>query len=257
MPLVRLHRLLAEAGIASRRGAERLIQEGRVSLNGRRVTELGVHADRERDRITVDGRALPRPEPKRYVLLYKPPGYLTTRSDPRGRRGVFDILPDLGARLHSVGRLDQDAEGLLLLTNDGDVTYRLTHPRHGVSRVYHVLVEGQAAPPALAALERGVILEDGPARVARATRLRTGGAGTIWLRLTLTEGRYREVKRLCRAVGLRVRRLIRVAFGPIALGDLRPGAWRELSPAEVRALQAHGEPGEPDRPCGKESAPVY
>jgi 23S rRNA pseudouridine2605 synthase len=155
---------------------------------------------------------------------------------------VFDLLPDLGVRLHPVGRLDVDAEGLLLFTNDGAMTFRLTHPRHQVDRVYHVLVEGRVTDDALARLSRGVMLEDGPARVMAASLLRRVGPQGAWLVLTLREGRYHEVKRLCRAVGLRVRRLIRVAFGPLRLGRLRPGQWRELDPTEVRRLGARGQP---------------
>jgi len=209
-------------------------------VNGRTVAELGARADPARDRIEVDGQPIARAEPKRYVLLHKPPGYLTTREDPRGRPRVFDLVPGLGVRLHPVGRLDYDAEGLLLLTNDGALTYRLTHPRHGVARVYHVLVEGRADAATIGALRRGVVLEDGPARVEAGRVLRPAGAGAAWLELTLREGRYREVKRLCRAVGLRVRRLVRVAFGPLRLGRLPPGSWRELSPREVAALAAPG-----------------
>jgi 23S rRNA pseudouridine2605 synthase len=153
---------------------------------------------------------------------------------------VFDLVPDLGVRLHSVGRLDLDAEGLLLLTNDGELTYRLTHPRHGVRRVYHVLVEGRLDSAVLEALERGVVLEDGPARVERARLLRPEGDGRQWVELSLAEGRYREVKRLCRAVGLVVQRLRRVAFGPLRLGDLPSGQWRELTAIEVTRL---GGPG--------------
>ena len=172
MPPVRLHKLIAEAGIASRRAAERLIAEGRVRVNGVAVMELGAHADPAQDRIEVDGRPLPRVELKRYVLLHKPRGFLTTRDDPRGRPRVFDLVPELGVRLHSVGRLDFDAEGLLLLTNDGALTFHLTHPRHGVRRVYHVLVEGRVDPGVLATLERGVVLEDGPGRSEPGARLR-------------------------------------------------------------------------------------
>jgi 23S rRNA pseudouridine2605 synthase len=259
----RLQKLLAEAGIASRRGAERLIQSGRVRVNGEVVVELGAQADPERDRISVDGGEIGCAEPKRYVLLHKPAGYLTTREDPRGRPRVYDLLPDLGVRLHSVGRLDYDAEGLLLLTNDGDLTYRLTHPRHAVPRVYHVWVDGRADGTVLAALRQGVVLEDGPARAEEVVvlsgpgrppggggRVRTregvpGGArrpgGPAWLALTLREGRYREVKRLCRAVGLRVRRLVRVAYGPLRLGRLAPGSWRDLTPGELAALRGAGE----------------
>jgi len=240
MPSVRLHKLLADAGVASRRAAERLIVTGRVRVNGVPVIELGAHADPARDRVEVDGRPIPSAEPKRYVLLHKPRGFLTTREDPRGRPRVFDLVPELGVRLHSVGRLDFDAEGLLLLTNDGALTYHLTHPRHGVRRVYHVLVEGRLDPDVLAALARGVVLEDGPARVDQARRLRGAGAGLHWIELSLSEGRYREVKRLCRAVGLGVQRLRRVAFGSLELGELPSGQWRELTPVEVERLVAGG-----------------
>jgi 23S rRNA pseudouridine2605 synthase len=236
--VIRLQKLLAEAGIASRRGAERLIEEGRVSVNGVPVVELGARADPERDRIAVDGREIRRPEPKRYVVLHKPPGYLTTREDPRGRPRVFDLLPDLGLRLHSVGRLDYDAEGLLLLTNDGDLTYRLTHPRYGVARTYRVLVAGPVDERVLARLRRGVLLEDGPARADEARRVGRNTGGQAWLALTLREGRYREVKRLCRAVDLRVVRLVRVAYGPLRLGRLLPGGWRNVSRGELAALRA-------------------
>jgi pseudouridine synthase len=188
----------------------------------------------------VDGQALPHRERKRYILVHKPPGYLTTQKDLRGRPRVFDLIPDLGVRLHAVGRLDYDAEGLLLLTNDGALTYRLTHPRHGIPRVYHVLVEGRGDTSTLDALRQGVMLEDGPARAESVQRLGLAGHGT-WLALTLREGRYREVKRLCRAVGLPVRRLVRVAFGPLRLGRLAPERWRELGDREVAALYGVGE----------------
>jgi 23S rRNA pseudouridine2605 synthase len=240
MPPVRLHKLLAQAGVASRRAAERLIVEGRVYVNGVPVVELGAHADPEQDRIEVDGRRLPQAEPKRYVLLHKPRGYLTTREDPRGRPRVFDLVPQLGVRLHPVGRLDYDAEGLLLLTNDGTLTFRLTHPRHGVRRVYHVLVAGRLGPDTLPSLQRGVVLEDGPARVDRARILGEAAGGRHWVELQLSEGRYREVKRLCRAVGLVVERLRRVAFGTLELGGLPEGEWRELGDDEVARLSAGG-----------------
>ena len=240
MPPVRLHKLLAEAGVASRRAAERLIAAGRVRVNGVPVVEPGSQADPLRDTVEVDGRPLPRAEPKRYVLLHKPRGYLTTREDPRGRPRVFDLVPELGVRLHSVGRLDFDAEGLLLLTNDGDLTFRLTHPRHGVRRVYHVLVEGPprydgAGGAGARGRPRG---RAGTGRGGAPAARRRGGAH--WIELSLAEGRYREVKRLCRAVGLVVERLRRVAFGPLQLGSLGPGQWRELTPAEVARITSPG-----------------
>lgn len=241
--MIRLQKLLAEAGVASRRAAERLIESGRVSVNGVPVVELGARADPERDRIAVDGRDIRRPGPKRYVVLHKPPGYLTTREDPRGRPRVFDLLPDLDVPLHSVGRLDYDAEGLLLLTNDGDLTYRLTHPRYGVARTYHVLVAGTVDERVLARLRRGVLLEDGPARADEARRVGRNTGGQAWIALTLREGRYREVKRLCQAVDLRVVRLVRVAYGPLRLGRLLPGGWRNVSRSELTALRADS-PGE-------------
>jgi 23S rRNA pseudouridine2605 synthase len=240
MPPVRLHKLLAEAGVASRRAAERLIVAGRVRVNGVPVVELGAHADPARDRVEVDGRPIPGAEPKRYLLLHKPRGYLTTREDPRGRPRVFDLVPELGVRLHPVGRLDYDAEGLLLLTNDGALTFRLTHPRHGVPRVYHVLVAGRLGPETLQALQRGVVLEDGLARVDGARLLDAVPGGRHWVELQLSEGRYREVKRLCRAVGLAVERLRRVAFGSLELGDLSEGQWRELEAEEIEGLAPDG-----------------
>ncbi|MBI3455121.1 MAG: rRNA pseudouridine synthase [Candidatus Rokubacteria bacterium] len=247
---VRLQKLIAQAGIASRRGAERLIRAGRVRVNGHPIWDPATQADPERDRISVDGQEIRSTQPKRYVLLHKPAGYLTTREDPRGRPRVFDLLPDLGVRLHPVGRLDYDAEGLLLLTNDGALTYRLTHPRHAVPRTYHVCVEGRADPATLGALRRGVLLEDGPARAEDVRWIREAGAGKAWLALTLREGRYREVKRLCRAVGLGVCRLVRVALGPLRLGRLAPGRWRELTRREAAALGC-GEAvtPRPGRPC--------
>ncbi len=243
MPPVRLHKLLAEAGIASRRAAERLIVAGRVRVNGVAVTELGAHADPERDRSRSTGGRSREPSRSATSCSTSPRGSSPPVRTPRGRPLVFDLVPDLGVRLHSVGRLDFDAEGLLLLTNDGALTFHLTHPRHGIRRVYHVLVEGRLDADVLAALERGVVLEDGPGRVDRARRLGSPGDGPHWVELALSEGRYREVKRLCRAVGLAVRRLRRVAFGSLELGELPSGQWRELAPAEVKRLAA-ARPGD-------------
>jgi pseudouridine synthase len=233
----RLSKILAEAGLASRRGSERLIAEGRVAVNGQTVTAQGTTADPARDRITVDGRPLGAPEPKRYVLLNKPRGFLTSRIDPRGRPVVLDFVREERVRLFPVGRLDFDAEGLLLLTNDGDLAQRLLHPRFGMRRVYEVEVEGRVGAAALPRWARGVTLRDGPAKASE-VRLLSRTRNTTWLRLSFTEGRYREVKRFCQALGHRVVRLRRVQFGPLRLGRLAPGATRPLTPAELARLGA-------------------
>ena len=233
----RLSKILAEAGLASRRGSERLIAEGRVAVNGQTVMAQGTTADPARDRITVDGRPLGAPEPKRYVLLNKPRGFLTSRIDPRGRPVVLDFVREERVRLFPVGRLDFDAEGLLLLTNDGDLAQRLLHPRFGMRRVYEVEVEGRVGAAALPRWARGVALRDGPAKASE-VRLLGRTRNTTWLRLSFTEGRYREVKRFCQALGHRVVRLRRVQFGPLRLGRLRPGAIRPLTSAELARLGA-------------------
>jgi pseudouridine synthase len=233
----RLSKILAEAGLASRRGSERLIADGRVAVNGKTVTAQGTTADPARDRITVDGRPLGAPEPKRYVLLNKPRGFLTSRIDPRGRPVVLDFVREERVRLFPVGRLDFDAEGLLLLTNDGDLAQRLLHPRFGMRRVYEVEVEGRVGAAALPRWARGVTLRDGPAKASE-VRLLSRTRNTTWLRLSFTEGRYREVKRFCQALGHRVVRLRRVQFGPLRLGRLAPGATRPLTPAELARLGA-------------------
>ncbi|MBI2152483.1 MAG: rRNA pseudouridine synthase [Candidatus Rokubacteria bacterium] len=231
----RLSKILAEAGLASRRGSERLIAEGRVTVNGRTVTTQGATADPERDRVAMNGRPIPAVEPKRYVLLNKPRGYLTTRSDPRGRPVVLDLVKHERARLFPVGRLDFDAEGLLLLTNDGALAQRLLHPRFGIERVYEVEVEGRVSAAEVPRWERGVTLPDGPA-TPRAVRLLRRTQASTWLRVVFTEGRYREVKRFCQALGHRVVRLRRVGFGPLRLGNLAPGVARALSAAELARL---------------------
>ncbi len=237
MAKLRLNKILAQAGLSSRRGADRLITDGRVAVNGAVTRELGTQADPERDVVTVDGRPLPGAEAKHYLILHKPAGYVTTVSDPRGRPVVADLVRDVDARLYPVGRLDWDAEGALLMTNDGALTHRLLHPRYGLPRVYEAEVEGQVAPRALERWRRGVVLDDGPARPLEVEILH-GGRDATALRLTFAEGRKHEVKRYCAALGHRVTRLRRVAFGPVALGDLPRGRYRRLTPKEVSALRA-------------------
>jgi pseudouridine synthase len=235
MASLRLNKILAQAGLASRRAADRLIAEGRVAVNGVVMREAGTLADPERDRIAVDGRPLPAPERTLYVLLNKPRGYLTTRSDPQGRPVVTDLVP-LPARLFPVGRLDADVEGVLLLTNDGALTHRLLHPRYGLARLYEADVAGAVARGDLGRWRRGVTLDDGPA-VPAAVELIRSGPDRSRLRLTFTEGRKHEVKRYCEALGHRILGLRRIAFGPLALGSLRVGAWRPLTPAEIARLR--------------------
>jgi 23S rRNA pseudouridine2605 synthase len=228
---VRLQKYLAQAGVASRRQSETLIVSGRVRVNGVVVTELGTRVEPERDVVEVDGRPV-RSASTEWVVLHKPVGYLSTRSDPQGRRTLYELLPPQLRRLFYVGRLDRDSEGLILLTNDGDVAHRMMHPRHGIEREYEVDVATPLADDVLRQLLRGVELDDGPARAARARRL-----APARLALTLREGRKREVRRMLEAAGHRVVRLRRVRYGPIRLGALPAGRWRHLSAEEIAALQ--------------------
>ncbi len=199
--------------------------------------ELATLADPDVDLVTVDGAPLPRSESLRYLLLHKPRGYVTTVKDPQGRPVVTDLVPD-DVRLYPVGRLDADVEGALLLTNDGTLTHRLLHPRYAVPRVYEAQVEGVVRAGDLARWRRGVALEDGPAVPLAVEILGRADGGSTRMQLTFTEGRKHEVKRFCEALGHRVVRLRRVAFGPIALGHLRPGQWRSLTTREVAQLRA-------------------
>lgn len=233
----RLQKVLARAGLGSRRACEDLVREGRVTVNGR-VATLGDRVDPLVDRVEVDGARVPLDPELRYLALHKPRGVVTTASDPQGRPDVSRYYPE-GVRVFPVGRLDRDTEGLLLLTNDGELANRLLHPRYGVEREYLAEVEGRPTDRVLATLRRGVELEDGPARAASARRVE-GAGGRGALRIVMTEGRKHEVRRLLAAVGLPVRRLVRVRVGPIRLGRLSPGEVRELDPAEVRELLRGG-----------------
>ena len=235
---VRLQKYLSRAGVASRRKSEELMRQGRVRVNGRIVTAMGVRIEPGKDRVEVDGEPVGLP-PERWILLHKPPGYVTTRKDPRGRPTVYDLLPDAAREegLRYVGRLDRNTEGLLLLTNQGDAVHGLTHPSNEVPREYRTWVTGVPTPGALERLRKGVELEDGPARAEEVRLLREKGDRAL-VGLVLREGRKREVRRMLRAVGHPVRRLRRIRFGPLELGDLPRGEWRELKPGEIRALKA-------------------
>jgi 23S rRNA pseudouridine2605 synthase len=211
------------------------MRQGRVRVNGVAVTSLGTRVDPDRDRVEVDGRPVGRPS-VRWIAFHKPADALTTRADPHGGRTVYDLLPEELGALRYVGRLDRDTEGLLLLSNDGDLIHRLTHPARGVEREYHAGVVGHPARDTLARLTLGVELDDGPARALRARALEDEADGGV-LALVLAEGRKREVRRMLQAVHHPVRWLRRVRFGPVRLGDLPRGAWRELGPEEVAELR--------------------
>lgn len=234
MPEERLQRALARAGHGSRRSSEELIAAGRVTVNGR-VATLGDKVDTARDTVTVDGATLNLDPSMRYFALHKPVGVVTTMADPQGRQDLRGFLPAEGPRVFPVGRLDRDSEGLLLLTNDGELANRLLHPSFGVEKEYLAEVEGTPSDRQLARVRRGVDLEDGPAHALAARAVAaSGGRGAV--RLVMAEGRKREVRRLLAAVGLPVTRLIRLRVGPVVLGGLAPGALRELDPDEVRGL---------------------
>jgi len=249
---MRLHRALARAGVASRRKAEQLIAAGRIRVNGE-PAHLGQVIDPDADRVTLDGMSISvAASPAVWLVLHKPAGVMTTRSDPRGRTTVFDLVDDIPGLVY-VGRLDFDTEGVLLLTTDGEAAHRLTHPSRGVEREYRATVTGDA-PAAASRARRGILLHDGmvtPTRVeaspAQGPGASRGGggeglagrAGRRWyFDVVLTEGRKREVRRLCRALGLRVERLVRVRFGPVHLGRLPAGEVRPLRGAERAALEA-------------------
>jgi 23S rRNA pseudouridine2605 synthase len=235
VPAERLQRLLARGGYGSRRACEQLIVEGRVTLNGT-VATLGDRADPAGDDVRVDGLAVNLDPNVRYYALHKPAGVVTTMRDPQGREDVRGYLPGEGPRVFPVGRLDRDTEGLLLLTNDGELANALTHPRFGVEKEYLAEVEGVPTAKHAGRLQRGVELEDGYARAKRARVAgRAGERGA--LRVVMTEGRKREVRRMLAAVGLPVVRLVRVRVGPVRLGDLPPGERRELTHDEVVALR--------------------
>jgi 23S rRNA pseudouridine2605 synthase len=234
----RLQKIISQAGVASRRAAEKLIAEGRVTINGQTVREMGTKADPARDDIRVDGRRVKSAKRLRYILLYKPAGYVTTRSDPERRRTVIDLLNGVREYVYPVGRLDYDTEGLLLLTNDGDLAARLTHPRHGVERTYEARVAGMPDDEAIDRLRRGIPLDGRrtlPADVSLLNKGRRDREGV--LAIIIREGRNRQVRRMCEAVGHPVRKLIRVGIGPLSDRGLKPGSWRELTPQELRVLK--------------------
>jgi 23S rRNA pseudouridine2605 synthase len=231
----RLQKVLAAAGLGSRRQCEDLITSGRVEVDRKVVTQLGTRVDPDRQAVRVDGQSLVLGR-RVYYALNKPKGVVSTNRDPAGRPRVIDLVPAHGSRLFAVGRLDLSSEGLILLTNDGELANRLTHPRYGVSKTYRVQVAGRPGAEVLAQLRRGVHLAEGLAR-AEQVEIRSHQKESTWLEMVLREGRNREIRRLLAHVGHKVMRLVRIAVGPVSLGKLPPGAYRRLLSDEVRQLR--------------------
>ena len=243
----RIQKILSRAGVASRRAAERVMAEGRVTVNGEVVKEMGARADLATDDIRVDGVRVRPTQQRVYLLLNKPKGIVTTRRDPEGRRTVMDLVPAVPG-LFPVGRLDVTTEGLILLTNDGEFAQRVSHPRYEVSRVYHAKVRGVPTAETLGRLRKGVRVEGERLGVDRARVLE--GDNNAWLELTLHEGKHHEVRRLLEAVGHPVSKLKRVALGPLTARGLEPGAFRPLTDAEVRRFTPAAAPAARRRPAG-------
>jgi 23S rRNA pseudouridine2605 synthase len=234
-PSERLHKILARAGVASRRKSEDLIRQGRVTVNGQVVTELGTKVDADRDEIRVDGQRISAAPAHVYVMLNKPRGFLSTMEDPRGRKALDDLV-SAPVRLYPIGRLDVASEGLILLTDDGELANLLTHPRYKHDKEYQVLVNGHPSEKTLDAWQRGVILDGKPTAPARVNVIRTDKDSTL-LRAVMYEGRKRQIRRVAALLGHPVRELTRVRMGPLQLGALEPGQWRYLTVKEIRDLE--------------------
>ncbi|HEX6095429.1 MAG TPA: pseudouridine synthase [Thermoanaerobaculia bacterium] len=249
MQLERLQKIIAHAGFASRREAESMIREGRVTVNGRVVTELGSKADPAHDHIKVDGKLITRAETHRYILLYKPKEVMTTVDDPQGRRTVIDLIKGVRERIYPVGRLDFHSEGLILLTNHGELAHMLTHPQHGWVKTYHVKVRGVPEQRLIEKLERGITIEGKRTLPCEIQRLKTTGkgddAGNSWFEVKLREGRTQQIRKMFKAMGHPVSKLRRVAIGPLSDPRLGPGDYRELTKTEVKMLTMLKEPPKP------------
>jgi 23S rRNA pseudouridine2605 synthase len=232
MAITRLNKIVADAGVTSRRGADELIIEGRVSVDGIVIRELGAKFDPEKVRVEVDGETVNQSLTKTYLALHKPRGVLSTMYDPEGRASLADFIDLRRERLFHVGRLDKDSEGLILLTNDGELTFRATHPSFGLEKTYIIEFEGKLPQAIEKTLLNGVELEDGMARVLDYKQL-----SPTWLEVTIHEGRYHIIRRLMEAIGVEVLRLIRTRFGPISLGETPEGRWRDLNEGELINLQ--------------------
>lgn len=232
----RLQKFMAEAGVASRRACEELIRQGRVTVNGE-TASLGRSVEPEQDRVELDGKPVQKEQRRTVILLYKPRGVVSTSSDPEGRRTVQDYFREIPERLYNVGRLDLNSEGLLLMTNDGALANRLTHPRYGVEKTYYAVCDGRLTASEAARLTNGVELEDGVTAPARVDAVRMTQRGDTSFLITIHEGRNRQIRRMLEAVGHRTLRLKRERFGPLSLGTLAPGEWRKLSDEEIKKLE--------------------
>lgn len=234
--MTRLQKILAHAGIASRREAEKMILSGRIKVNGQVVTEPGTKADPAIDRIEVDGRPISEAEKKVYYVLNKPRGYVTTMKDPQGRPSVIDLLGQINERTYPVGRLDYDTSGLLLITNDGELANALAHPRKEIEKCYLARLIGIPSEDVLKRLREGILLEDGMTAAAKVRVLEVKD-NTSWVEIIIHEGRNRQIRRMCDAVNHKVVKLKRTRFGPLEMGDVRPGKLRELTIKEIRTLK--------------------
>jgi 23S rRNA pseudouridine2605 synthase len=231
----RLNKVLAHAGIGSRRHCDELIAAGRVTVNGKRVRDMGTKVEPEKQQICVDAQPIRNERPV-YWLVNKPAGYVCTNYDPARRPRAIDLVPNVEQRVYTVGRLDAESEGLLLLTNDGDLANRLMHPRYGIEKTYHVLVAGFPSREELDKLTKGVYLSDGRVRARRVKRLRSQGE-SLWLEVVLSEGKNREIRRMLAKLGHKVMRLLRVAIGPVQIGPLASGKSRRLNKHEIHLLE--------------------
>jgi pseudouridine synthase len=234
--LIRLNRFLSSAGVASRRRCDEFIREGRVAVNGNVVTELGTRVAPSSDCVTIDGKQVQIVSGDRTLILHKPKNVLVAARDARGRKTVMDLLGQEAGRVFPVGRLDYRSEGLLVFTNDGELAFRLAHPRFKVEKIYRVDVEGSVSPSVVDALRRGVLLEDGPTQPAQ-VRVISRLPGKTVLEFILREGRKRQIRRMLALYGLPVERLVRTHFGPLPLGELAPGTWRALLLPEIELLR--------------------
>jgi 23S rRNA pseudouridine2605 synthase len=234
----RLQKYIARCGVCSRRKAEEYIALGRVRVNGKKITQMGYVVDSDKVDVQIDNEGIHPAVEMVYLMLNKPSGFITTASDPEERRTVYGLLPNLKERVFSVGRLDYDSEGLLLFTNDGNLTNRLTHPRYEIKKKYLVTVEGEVDRKTIASLARGIVLEDGKTAPAKIRILRSSRPVTL-LELEMTEGKNRQIRRMLLAVGHPVIKLLRIQFGPLLLGNLKLGKYRFLSKPEIESLQLH------------------